>query len=220
MLNKLLSYFIPVNIFKQNSAISKSLEITYNDGKLVLDSENTNYSYGNLQRILRKGLLSIGIEKISSMNKILVLGVAGGSVIKTLVEEMKFGGKIIGVEIDEKVIQIANDYFELNTLPNVEIIIDDAFNYVLKSNDKFNLIIIDIFEDIKMPAFLFEPYFTDKVCTLLEPKSFIVFNTMILNTTQKGINKEYLKNFNPKLFKVQNLHGIDATNELFLIQNL
>jgi hypothetical protein len=33
--------------------VSKSIEITWTNGELVLDSENTNYSYGSLQRILR-----------------------------------------------------------------------------------------------------------------------------------------------------------------------
>ena len=46
MFHKLLSYLIPINIHKQNSDINKTLEITWNNGKLVLDSKNTNYSYG------------------------------------------------------------------------------------------------------------------------------------------------------------------------------
>jgi spermidine synthase len=40
-----------------------------------MDSKNTNYSYGSLQRILRKGLQSIGFENIKNCNSILVLGV-------------------------------------------------------------------------------------------------------------------------------------------------
>jgi spermidine synthase len=62
MFQKLISYFIPVTIYKKNSAVSKSLEVTWNNGELVLDSENTNYSYGSLQRILRKGLKYIGFD--------------------------------------------------------------------------------------------------------------------------------------------------------------
>lgn len=220
MLKKLLSYLIPINIYKQNSAISKTLEITWSNGQLVLDSENTNYSYGNLQRILRKGLKYIGFERINTMNKILVLGVAGGSVIKTLVDEIKFNGKIVGVEIDENIIKIANDYFNLNMIPNVEIIIDDAFNFVLRTNDKYDLIIIDIFQDLKMPNFLFETFFTERVCTLLESNSFILFNTMLINNDQIDINLEYIKSFDPNLFRVQKLQGIDATNELILIESL
>jgi hypothetical protein len=62
--------------------VSKSIEITWTNGELVLDSENTNYSYGSLQRILRLGLKSIGFDKIIKMNHVLILGVAGGSVVK------------------------------------------------------------------------------------------------------------------------------------------
>jgi hypothetical protein len=61
--------------------VSKSIEITWTNGELVLDSENTNYSYGSLQRILRLGLKSIGFDKIIKMNHVLILGVAG-SVVK------------------------------------------------------------------------------------------------------------------------------------------
>jgi hypothetical protein len=61
--------------------VSKSIEITWTNGELVLDSENTNYSYGSLQRILRLGLKSIGFDKIIKMNHVLILGV-GRSVVK------------------------------------------------------------------------------------------------------------------------------------------
>jgi hypothetical protein len=61
--------------------VSKSIEITWTNGELVLDSENTNYSYGSLQRILRLGLKSIGFDKIIKMNHVLIL-VLRRSVVK------------------------------------------------------------------------------------------------------------------------------------------
>ena len=137
MLKKLFSYIIPITVLKQKSAVSQSIEVTWANGELVLDSKNTNYSYGSLQRILKKGLQKIGFERIKSMNHILVLGVAGGSVIKTLVNEVKFNGKITGVEIDAEIIAIAKNYFQLNEIQNLEIIIDDAFEFVLKTKEKY-----------------------------------------------------------------------------------
>src|SRR6218665_1894241 len=123
MFKKWFSYFIPMMVYQKKSALSKNLEVTWNNGELVLDSKNTNYSYGSLQRILRIGLKEIGFSKIESMNTILVLGVAGGSVIKTLVDETGFKGNITGVEIDSTVIELANEYFQLNEIPNLEIIL-------------------------------------------------------------------------------------------------
>ena len=90
MIKKIFSYLLPIKIYETKSVLSKSLEVTWENGELVLDSENANYSYGSLQRILRLGLKNIGYEKIAVMNQILILGVGGGSVIKTLVDEIKF----------------------------------------------------------------------------------------------------------------------------------
>lgn len=219
MFKKLFSYIIPLNIFKQKSTISQTLEVTWTDGELVLDSKNTNYSYGSLQRILRKGLKFIGFERIQTMDKVLVLGVAGGSVIKTLVDEIHFEGKITGVEIDKAIIGIANEYFHLDQIQNLEIVIDDAFEFVLKTKDKYDLIIIDIFQDVRMPNFLFEKFFIDRICFLLNSKGFILFNTMILSDKQKQLNLDFFNAFDATKYTVTKLHKIEELNELIIIEN-
>jgi len=218
MLKKLLSYFVPVVIHRKKSAVSKDLEISWNNGQLVLDSTNTNYSYGSLQRILRKGLKNIGFDKIKAMQSILVLGVAGGSVIKTLVDEIKYGGKITGVEIDPEVIQLANKYFSLDQIPNLKIVIGDAFEFVLKTHEKYNLIIIDIFQDTAMPNFLFEKFFMDRIGQLLRPKGNILFNTMTLDSKHDQRNERYLVEFNNKPYKVKAIPRVERHNELIIIE--
>ncbi len=84
MIKKLLSYIIPITISNQKSSISQTLEFTWMNGKLVLDSKNTNYYYESLQLILRTGLKSIGFKKINQTNTVLVLGVDSGNVIKNI----------------------------------------------------------------------------------------------------------------------------------------
>ncbi len=219
MLQKLFSYFIPVNVYKKNSAVSKSLEVTWNNGQLVLDSENTNYSYGSLQRILRKGLKYIGFERIRGFENVLVLGVAGGSVIKTLIDEIKFNGKIIGVEIDEKVIEIATHYFGLDAIPNLELVIDDAFEFVLKTKEKYDLIIIDIFQDTTMPNFLFEDFFINRINSLLNLNGFILFNTMVITKSQEERNLLYKSKFNGN-YSLRMYPKVEEHNELFTIKKL
>ena len=220
MLKKLFSYFIPITIFKQKSSLSQTLEVTWTDGELVLDSENTNYSFGNLQKILREGLKIIGVQKIQSMHNVLVLGVAGGSVIRTLVDEINFKGQITGAAIAKAIIEIANTYFHLNQIPNLEIVFDDASEYVLKTNKKFDLIIIDVFQDTKMPEFLFEFYFISRICFLLNPKGYILFNTMVLNDKQSQLNLDYIKKFDSKKYIVTKQSKMQKTNELILIESV
>lgn len=219
MLKRLLSFFVPINIYKKNSAISNKLEVTYNNGQLVLDSKNTNYSYGSLQRILRKGLNYIGYERIRGFENVLVLGVAAGSVIKTLAEEIQFKGKITGVEIDPAAIEIANTYFDLNKIKNLEIVIDDAFEFVLKTKEKYDLIIIDIFQDTKMPNFLFEDFFINRVNYLLNVNGFILFNTMTLTQKDFERNQNYKSHFGNN-YSVRMYPKVEVHNELYTIKKL
>ncbi|GGC96464.1 spermidine synthase [Flavobacterium lutivivi] len=219
MVQKFLSYFIPISIKKFNSEISKSLEVTWNNGELVLDSKNTNYSYGSLQRILRKGLKYIGFERIKNFENILVLGVAGGSVIKTLVDEVKFSGKITGVEIDSKVVEIANNYFGLNKIPNCKIVVDDAFEFVLKTKEKYDLIIIDVFQDTTMPNFLFEDFFINRINFLLNINGFILFNTMVITKNDEIRNQLYKTKFD-KNYSLRMYPKVETHNELFTIKKL
>lgn len=219
MFAKFFSYFIPINIYKQNSTVSSTLEVTWNNGQLVLDSKNTNYSYGSLQRILRKGLKYIGFDRIKKFETVLVLGVAAGSVIKTLADEIKFSGKITGVEIDAKSIEIATKYFNLDTVKNLEIVIEDAFEFVLKSNQTFDLIIIDVFQDTTMPSFLFEDYFINKVNSMLKLNGFILFNTMVINDKDRTRNCEYKSKFNQN-YSLRMYPKVEDHNELFTIKKL
>jgi len=219
MIRKLLSYFVPIIIHKKNSSVNKSIEVTWNNGQLVIDSAHTNYSYGSLQRILRKGLKYIGFERIRNFQSILVLGVAGGSVIKTLVDEIGYKGKITGVEIDTDMIAIAKEYFQLDEIPNLEIIIDDAFEFVLKTKETYDLIIIDIFQDTAMPNFLFQDFFIERVNSLLNLNGFILFNTMVINDQHKERNLHYKTKFNGD-YSLRMYPKVEIHNELFTIKKL
>lgn len=219
MVKRILSYLLPIKIHQRKSNFSKNLEVTWNNGQLVLDSENTNYSYGSLERILRKGLLYIGFDRIRKFENILVLGVAGGSVIKTLTQEIKFKGKITGVEIDEVAIEIAQKFFQLQAIPNFNLVQDDAFEFVLKTKEKYDLIIIDVFQDTQMPNFLFEDFFINRINFLLQVNGFILFNTMVLNQKERERNQNYRTKFNEN-YSVRLYPKVEEHNELFTIKKL
>ncbi len=218
MLKKLLSYIFPIHLHKTESIISKTIEVTLYNGKLVLDSKNTNYSYGSLQRVLRFGLKQIGFEQIKKMQNILILGVAGGSVIKTLVDEIEYKGKIKGVEIDKNIIEIANTYFSLDKIPNLEIIITDARQFVKTKTEKYDLIIIDVFQDKEMPAFLFNKEFTDNVISLLNYNGIILFNTMKTNKKEAERNDKYKLNYSQKNFDILAYSDLENYNEILIVK--
>lgn len=217
--SKFLSYFIPITILKRKSQWSDDLELTWNNGELVINSSNLNYSYGTSQRILKKGLLTIGYEKIARMKNILVLGVAGGCVIKTLIDEVHYTDQITGIEIDPVVADLANDYYQLNKIPNLKIIIDDAFDFVLKTKEKYDMVIIDIFQDKFMPKFLFESPFAKNIGTLIDNGGVALFNTMLLNDDDKNRNRNFVKELGVLNFKTKIVSKVEHYNELILFAN-
>jgi spermidine synthase len=90
----------------------------------------------------------------------------------------------------------------------------------LKTKDKYDLIIVDIFEDIKMPNFLFEKFFSERICLLLKDKGFVLFNTMILDEAHNVRNRKYISEINTKLFSSKMLPRIEDHNELIIIEKV
>lgn len=220
MFKKLLSYLYPITIYKKKSDISQSFEVTLYNGKTLLNTKNTNYSYGSLQTVLKKGLLAIGKSEINKMNSVLVLGVAGGSVVKTLVTDFKFTKSITGVEIDPEIIEIANSYFDLDKVTNFKCIIDDAERFVATSKNTYDLILIDIFKDTEMPEFLFQENFIRNSKLQLNKKGYILFNIMVLDASKKDKIKNYLNHFEAQNYSKKVLNNIERFNDLIVIKSI
>jgi len=216
MIKRWLSYLFPIPVFTKQSSRSQTLEVTWNDGQLVLDSKNANYSFGSLQRVLRYGLQQIGFEKVAQMGEILVLGVAAGSVIQTLRNEIKHSNRITGIEIDPEVIEIAKTYFKIHEVNNLRLIIYDAFEFVLRTKNTYDLIVIDVFDDIDMPNFLFETFFLHRIQQILNPHGKVLFNTMTLNSKHHERNEKYLVDA-AAYFDVTPLTKIESHNQIIIL---
>lgn len=219
MIKRLLSYFLPIKVYETPSNTSTNLEVTWNNGQLVLDSKHTNYSFGSLEKVLRKGMQHIGYPTLKNMKSILLLGVAGGSAIKLIRNKIGCAGKITGVDIDPKIIQLAHDYFNLGSYQNVEILIKDAQIFVAENSTKYDLIIIDIFEDDCMPNFLFETDFIENIKYSMENSSYILFNFMLLNDYDKKL-QAFISNFNKEEFSITTLVNVEEFNKLIIVKKL
>ena len=154
------------------------------------------------------------------MNNILVLGVAGGSVIKTLITDFEFTNSITGVELDAEIIEIANSYFDLDKVTNFKCIITDAEQFVSTSKETYDLIIIDIFKDTEMPEFLFEENFVGNIKQRLNKNGYILFNTMILDNSKKEKIEKYLSYFEAENFDKKVLKNVERYNDLVIIKSL
>lgn len=216
-LKKLISYLYPIRVKQIPSSRSGQLEITMVNGKLLIDAEHVNYSYGSLQKVLKKGLEHIGVSRLKKLNNILVLGVAGGSVIETLRKDFKIDTSITGVEIDADVIKLANEYFNLNKVANLDLKIDDAFDYISNTKDTFDLIIVDIFNDEQMPDNLFNNIFWTDIYKTLNKNGLCLFNS-IINSKEDVVRNQQLHKLNQGIFKSIHRIKTQRINELFILE--
>ncbi|MNY36191.1 hypothetical protein D3C86_1706650 [compost metagenome] len=71
-----------------------------------------------------------------------------------------------------------------------------------------------------MPNFLFERFFSERVCSLLKDQGFVLFNTMILDEAHNVRNRKYIAEINSKLFSSKMLPRIEDHNELIIIEKV
>ncbi|AXT59007.1 methyltransferase domain-containing protein [Aquimarina sp. AD10] len=181
-MKKIVSHIWPLTK-RKTSKINGPLEVTWINGKKVLDSQNANYSYGALQKVLEYGLLQIEMQQV---NELLILGLGGGSVIKSLQNRFNYQGKITAVEIDDTIIQIAKDEFDIKENKQLRIIHSDAIQYVNHCKKCYDLIIVDIFIDHTVPESFYDQKFWSSLNQLVKLGGYIIFNAGIfLEDTSK-----------------------------------
>ena len=214
-LKKLISYIWPTTR-RFSSEINGTLEVTYINGKKVLDTENSNYSYGSLQKILEIGLTKVDLKSVENL---LLLGMGGGSVIKSLRENFDYQRKIVAVEIDPEIIKLAADEFGIFATDKLQIIQDNAFQFVKTTKEKFELIIVDLFIDLSVPPIFYEKEFCKPLSLLLQKNGFIIFNAGINISKDSDLIKKLTSNFGTA-FEVKIISKVNRTNTLVIAQRL
>lgn len=105
---------------------------------------------------------------------ICILGLGTGVAVKLLNQFYKIE-RIIGVEIDQVVVELGKKFFDLND-NNLEIHIQDAAEYVKHSSEKFDLVLIDTFkDDVVAPGCSGQEFYSD-VVKLLKPGGVVLIN--------------------------------------------
>lgn len=209
--NKILSYLWPVTR-RFSSEINGTLEVTFINGKKVLDSENANYSYGQLQKVLEFGLAQVDLKTVKN---ILLLGMGGGSIIHSLRDNFGYNGSITAIEIDPKVIEIAGKEFGIAESQNQHIIQGDAFQYVENCKDAFQLIIVDLFIDTEVPAVFYERKFCQNLAKRIASNGFLIFN-LGMGLKNDSEMAEKVTSYFGKEFHFQIHPRVQGTNTLLI----
>lgn len=171
-----LSEFSGEKLVQQyESIVNPVIEVSINRGKYVLNSASVNFSYGLMHEVFRSYFRQ-DPPALMPDDKALILGFGGGTIAVILLEELGLKCSITGVELDEAVIRAARDHFNIQRLQKLEILQQDAMDFVNACNEKYKLIVVDIYVDNALPSQFEEESFFRRLSNCLEPGGKIVFN--------------------------------------------
>lgn len=194
ILTTLTSYISPCIIEQKNGQITPSLEVSLENGKLVLNTARVNYSYGALHDIFLKTFKKINIQD-REIKKVLILGLGAGSIVSILIDTFHKDCRITGIEADEVVIELAKKHFSINRFKNLTIINTDAYNFALKCAETFDLIAVDIFVEDETPVKFSDKQFLSALSNMLTPSGIICYNRMLPGTKSEKQEAALVKSF-------------------------
>ena len=122
--------------------------------------------------------LSPGLLQTEKPHSVLLIGVAGGTVIKQLNKFFPGDIEIDAVEIDSKMLELAKQYFGLSD-SEATIIVGEGRQYIATTQKKYDVVLIDAFStDLYAPTHLMTQEFFSQVQNVLHPGGLLVFNAV------------------------------------------
>jgi len=143
--------------------------------------QSVNYDSPVCKRLFLGKTVDLLKREVPDGNNFLVLGLGGGTMQK-LISQAFEKPEIISVDIDPKMVEIAKKYYELESIPNHKIIVDNALRVVVEPDrnglkkKEFDVAVVDIFVGDSAPDLVKTGNFIGHLKRLVEPDGLIVFN--------------------------------------------
>lgn len=184
------SYFWPVTIKKATGELGHDLEIIVYHGKVMLDTNKVNYSFGQLHQVMDCVLKRLE-SKGYSFDKVLLLGYGGGSAAQIIHSDIQWDSQIVGVEADQVICNWAQEHFYSQ---GVKLLKEDAFDYVKRAIDNewtYNVVVVDLFVDDTHPDWPSD--FWANLKRILNSSGVAVINTMMEESSFRELGKHLEK---------------------------
>lgn len=192
-----LSFLFDLPVEKTLSMHSQNLEVNFFRGEYVLSTEKAVYSHGGQYKPFSVPFDRIKIAE-KNIGSALLLGLGLGSV-PILLKERHVNCEMTCVEIDEKVISLCKKYLSPEIQNSLNIVCEDAYDFVMRCSNKFDLIICDVFIGDRIPEKLQSAAFLEKAEKLLSAKGMLMLNRLTTTDALKRESKNYVeKNFRVK----------------------
>lgn len=173
-------------IFETHSPINGEIRVVEDlYGRRVVVGGLTQ-SGGQVKKIWKKATSQIRADDLKPRIG-LILGLGAGTLAR-LISQQWPEVKITGLEIDPQMVAIGKKYFDLEGIPNLEIVIADAGEYLRggQSAGNYDLIFVDLYLADQVPPQCETVEFLRHLETVLAPEGRVVFNRLYYREHQKA----------------------------------
>ena len=173
----MLSHIVPLTLEETGSEQNPELTVTLDKGRLQLLSGDAIYSWDDLYKnfLIAFDQLKIDEQKIED---VLILGLGLGSIPYMLEKIFHRNYHYTAVEWDETVAELAAKYTLSRLSSPVEIVTADAEIFVQITEEQYDMVVVDIFEDDLTPPQFETMAFLQKCNNLIRPGGLLLFNRL------------------------------------------
>ena len=203
------------SLLYEGESIYNYLQVKETDDSVIL---STNVLFG-VQSIMKKGdsltgmyydyalaaPVMAGVEEKENAD-ILVLGMGTGTYAKQCMDYFE-NISVEGVEIDQKITDLAGEYFALPD--TIEVTTYDGRAYLQAVDKKYDVIMVDAYQDITIPFQMSSVEFFQMVKEHLKEDGVMVVN-MNMHSEEKGNINEYLSDTIASVF--DEVYTVDAVS--------
>jgi spermidine synthase len=178
-----LTKFAPQTIAKVYSPINGEISVIELMGRKKIMVGGLTQSGPMAEEVWAAAVGELRKDLKSSPEKILLLGVCGGSLAKLL--ELYFPkSQITGIDIDPLMVSLGEKYLGLSHIKNLQVEISDAADYLLyalRHKLLFDLIFVDLYLGDRVPENCQSQDFLLGLKNILKKEGTIVFNRLYYN---------------------------------------
>jgi predicted membrane-bound spermidine synthase len=153
------------------------LTVCYHKGRFQLYSANAIYSWDDLYSQFRDVFNHLS-DEIKEKKEVLLLGLGLGSIPYLLEKKMGINAYYTAIELDEQIIYLAEKYTLQYLNSSISTIQADALAFPFYTQEKFDLICFDVFNDNETPLDFFSSDYMNALKDCLEPNGLLLFNVL------------------------------------------
>ncbi|MEO8587884.1 MAG: fused MFS/spermidine synthase [Flavobacteriales bacterium] len=208
-----LSWLWPLNEARVNGLFGP-IEARWERGRLVTNTANGNQSFGSLHRVWQRTFEHLNL-KANPPGRVLLLGLGTGSVPHILRNELGLKCAITAVELDPAMIQLGRDLFGLDGITSLTVIQGDATIHLHAMRDRFDLVVVDLFDDLDLARGADTPGFAHALRDRCDTDGTVCFNTVGYDATSDRRCERVRGNLGRVFLRADELR-LEGVNRVFI----